>query len=121
MALPQSALPVDPPSATAYRGFTAYDLGAFLLLQSYRGMTCPRLRQDRYANRDLDSKASAQLDAGRSGRPHPRGYPGHKLHVEQGPRRPRTGGLLRLRRGQSAGTLIRHAPGVAKEAATTQR
>ena len=40
MALPQGALPVDPPSATAYRGFTAYDLGAFLLLQSYRGMTC---------------------------------------------------------------------------------
>jgi hypothetical protein len=40
MALPQGALPVDPPSATAYRGFTAYDLGAFLLLESYRGMTC---------------------------------------------------------------------------------
>jgi len=40
ITLPQGALPLDPPSATAYRGFTAYNLGAFLLLQSYRGMTC---------------------------------------------------------------------------------
>ncbi len=40
LELPQDALPFDPSSTTAYRGFTAYNLGAFLLLESYRGMTC---------------------------------------------------------------------------------
>ena len=118
------------PRCLASRSTLCHRLPRVYRLRPRRLLAAPELSRhdlprayDRIAtrNRDLDSKASAQLDAGRSGRPHPRGYPGHKLHVEQGPRRPRTGGLLRLRRGQSAGTLIRHAPGVAKEAATTQR
>lgn len=41
LALPKGALPPDPPAgANIWRGFTAYNLGPFVLLQSYRGMTC---------------------------------------------------------------------------------
>ena len=41
LALPTGALPADPPAgADIWRGFTAYNLGPFVLFQSYRGMTC---------------------------------------------------------------------------------
>jgi hypothetical protein len=44
IALPPGALPPDPPTQAAdiWRGFSAYNLGPFVLLQSYRGMTCVR-------------------------------------------------------------------------------
>jgi hypothetical protein len=42
VALPPGALPPDPPTPETdiWRGYSSYDPGPFVLLQSYRGMTC---------------------------------------------------------------------------------
>ncbi len=41
VALPGGVVPFDPPtSANLYQGVTVYGLGSFVLLETYRGMTC---------------------------------------------------------------------------------